>query len=580
MTEAVRLVIWDLDGTFWQGTMTEGGHRYNQTTHDIVIELARRGIMSSICSKNDPIRAQKILVQAGIWPYFIFPSINWEPKGPRIAALIEAVRLRPESVLFIDDTPFNLNEARHFAPGLQTEGEGFIAGMLDSNLLQGKDDRALSRLAQYKVLEKRRGEEAAVVAQSGSNEAFLRTSRIRVRIERDIEAQIDRAIELINRTNQLNFTKRRLPEEPRAAREALRELLDHHMVQAGLIDVSDNYGEYGYCGFYATRTDSDATHLMHFCFSCRVLGMGVEAWVYQHLGKPELRVRGRVLSDPVAALHVDWITAESPYAQTARPANAGRADMAGGSTVAARGGCVLAPLLHYFAAGARETIGEYNTVRRGNVIRLDHSLCFRHALDGLAPEALEAATLLGYEAQDFRSRYFEYAGPHPLWIFSNWADLGLPIYRHRGTGLRIPYKVPKQRPVKTEAMIRVEENLAAYFEPTGTIEEAEFRDNLRAVFGRVPAHGRMFVLLALDTVLKDGAVKKVARRVTQNAWTREVAVEFDTVSVVEMADSIAGRAEVKEGSGGGHFDRMVYYRVYQRMAAMIGEASVQGDQAA
>jgi hypothetical protein len=232
---------------------------------------------------------------------------------------------------------------------------------------------------------------------------------------------------------------------------------------------------------------------------------------------------------------------------------------------------VLAPLLHYFAAGACETIGEYNTVRQGNVIRLDHSLCFRHALDGLAPEEVTAATLLGYEAQDFRSRYFEHAGPHPLWVFSNWADLGMPIYRHRETGLRIPYKPPaKPRPVKTDAMIRVEENLAAHFDAVGIISQAEFGDNLRAVFGRVPAHGRMFVLLAIDTVLKDGAVKKVGRRVMQNAWTREIAGEFPAVSVLDMDDFVDDFAEVKEGSGAGHFDRMVYYRVYQRMAAMIG----------
>lgn len=47
---------------------------------------------------------------------------------------------------------------------------------------------------------------------------FLRTSDIRLIIEHDIEPHIDRAIELINRTNQLNFTKRRLPEDIEAAR--------------------------------------------------------------------------------------------------------------------------------------------------------------------------------------------------------------------------------------------------------------------------------------------------------------------------------------------------------------------------
>jgi predicted enzyme involved in methoxymalonyl-ACP biosynthesis len=67
MSEAVRLVVWDLDETFWQGTLTEGGIAYNDETHNIVMELARRGIMSTICSKNDFESVKKILVEKGIW---------------------------------------------------------------------------------------------------------------------------------------------------------------------------------------------------------------------------------------------------------------------------------------------------------------------------------------------------------------------------------------------------------------------------------------------------------------------------------------------------------------------------------
>ena len=155
-------------------------------------------------------------------------------------------------------------------------------------------------------------------------------------------------------------------------------------------------------------------------------------------------------------------------------------------------------------------------------------------------------------------------------MFSNWADLGCPIYRHIETGVRIPYKPPKPRPVKTDAMIRVEDNLGAYFIDDGIIEEKEFKDNLRAVFSNVPAHGKMFVLVALDTVLKEGKVKKIGKRLIQNAWTREAAAEFPAVVILDMADFIENLEEVKVGSGAGHFDRMVYFRVYQRIAQLIG----------
>ncbi len=37
---------------------------------------------------------------------------------------------------------------------------------------------------------------------------------------------------------------------------------------------------------------------MHFLFSCRVLNMGVEQWIYNRLGRPELTINGEVSDDP------------------------------------------------------------------------------------------------------------------------------------------------------------------------------------------------------------------------------------------------------------------------------------------
>ena len=53
MTDGVRPELWDLDETFWLGTLTEGGIRYRRDAHNIVTELGGCGIIRSICSKND-----------------------------------------------------------------------------------------------------------------------------------------------------------------------------------------------------------------------------------------------------------------------------------------------------------------------------------------------------------------------------------------------------------------------------------------------------------------------------------------------------------------------------------------------
>ena len=149
--EAVRLIIWDLDETFWNGTLTEGGISRNEVAALTVKTLAERGIVSAICSKNDHEPVERILKDWGLWEYFIFPSINWEPKGPRIKALVEAVKLRPETILFIDDNPMNLKEAAHFVPGLQVSDESIIPSILENRLFKGKADLKMSRLAQYQA---------------------------------------------------------------------------------------------------------------------------------------------------------------------------------------------------------------------------------------------------------------------------------------------------------------------------------------------------------------------------------------------------------------------------------------------
>jgi FkbH-like protein len=126
MSEPVRLVIWDLDETFWKGTLTEGGLTEAEHAGDIVIKLAQRGIMSSICSRNDYVSVQDLMERWGVWRYFIFPSIDWSSKGARVASIIEAVQLRPETVLFLDDNPMNLQEAKYFTPTLQMAGQNFV----------------------------------------------------------------------------------------------------------------------------------------------------------------------------------------------------------------------------------------------------------------------------------------------------------------------------------------------------------------------------------------------------------------------------------------------------------------------
>lgn len=569
MVEAVRLVVWDLDETFWDGTLTEGGIAYRQDHHDIVVELARRGIMNSICSKNDFTTVKAVLEERGLWSYFIFPSINWEPKGPRLAALIETVGLRPETVMLIDDNPLNLNEALYFTPTLQTANETFIPSLLADPGFGGKDDRELTRLAQYKLLESRNADAMSV----GDNLAFLRESDVRVSIDADIEAHIDRAVELINRTNQLNFTKTRLPEAPEAARAALRALISRFDVQAGLVRVTDRYGDYGFAGLYLVElnsVDPKRNALTHFCFSCRTLDMGIEAFIYDLLGRPALRVVGEVLSDPVNDSRPDWIafqdTAHDGDSQAIRPL----------SGLYLRGGCDMGVIAHYGRMIADAIVGEYNTVRGDIPLRLDHTVVARLAIEGTPPGAMEALMRIGYSPDDFRSPLFD-APQAGVWVLSYYPDYWTPLYRHNVTGCVVPYFVgiddiydpssltADERRIRIEDPYRLEaaNALAEEFTYLGRIGEALFTENLDLILKRIPRGSRVFLVLQKPY---EGLVDLPEKRSTPitevNSWTERVAGAHDNVSIVSMGRFVKDPGDM---ASEGHYHRLVYRRLFNHI---------------
>ena len=56
----------------------------------LVRNLTDRGIVNTICSKNDVLPVEKELNGEGCDDLFVFKSIDWTPKGQRISHLIKA----------------------------------------------------------------------------------------------------------------------------------------------------------------------------------------------------------------------------------------------------------------------------------------------------------------------------------------------------------------------------------------------------------------------------------------------------------------------------------------------------------
>lgn len=281
--QTIKLIIWDLDDTFWEGIISEGPISIIPENVQFIKSLTDCGIINSICSKNDYSTVEKELIDLNINDLFVFPSINWENKSPRIQQIIEQMSLRPANVLFIDDNTSNLGEASYLIPGLQICGPDSINGMIHQIETLPKSDISHERLNHYKVLEKKRAEEKTFK----SNEEFLFASDIRVDICHDCNKELHRIHELVLRSNQLNFTKKR------DSQEELTSLFQNKEFECGYVKVRDKFGDYGIVGFYALRDN----RLYHFVFSCRTLGQGIEQYVYGVLGSPDIQIIGDVRCD-------------------------------------------------------------------------------------------------------------------------------------------------------------------------------------------------------------------------------------------------------------------------------------------
>ena len=575
--EEIRLIIWDLDETFWDGTLTEGGIRYREDHHQLVIDLAKRGIMSAICSKNECVLIEEELLARGLWDFFIFPSIDWTPKGPRIAAMLKQIGLRAPSALFLDDNPMNLAQAAYANPGLNVGLPPLIDRLKDAPQIQGKPDPDLTRLAQYKVKERKA---AAVEVVGGDTIAFLRHSNVRVIIEYDVEAYLDRAIELINRTNQLNFTKLRLPDDIDVARVELLALLSLNTTDAGLIRVRDEFGDYGFVGFYLTERLRNVRSLKHFCFSCRTLNMFIEHWVFDHLGRPPMTVAGEVLSDVQGKpVRVDWITAATAAELDADAAT----PILRYDRIIARGGCDLASLMHYFALHTDSLVEEFNKPQNGQMLRRDHSSYLMPALGhALDQDQLKAAAALGYQKADFSSQLEVLSGGRSLIFLSFWADADIPIYRHKKSGLRVPYWLvgaqshdlitrDKLRDAVAETDVQRQrlEVLCREFEHLGLLGTEEMVARYTAILDHLPPEVQVVIMLAPTRgprQFHNPEQGEHPHHKRLNAALREVAMGRDNVMLLDPADFIRGAEDMIDLN---HFKRPVYHHMYRDVLARL-----------
>ena len=568
--EKIKLIVWDLDDTFWSGTLSEGDVVVPEQNINLIRRLTDIGIVNSICSKNDAAQTMRKLKELGLDSYFVFPSINWDAKGSRIKALIADMQLRPANVLFLDDHAPNLAEARFVSPELMTASPDVIPQLLEQAMKSPKSDPEHKRLHQYRILEEKWEEKKHFT----SNEDFLYDSNIRVVFGSDCLAQLDRIHDLVWRSNQLNFTK------VRSTKEELTALFTDASAKCGYVSVSDRFGDYGITGFYALKQN----RLLHFCFSCRTLGMGVEQYVYAKLGRPELQIVGEVSGNLTQNVLPGWINQE----KTGGQGGGIRAGHAQAHSVLIKGPCDLFQILPYIADKTLiDTEFTYVNDRGVTVESTGHTTHIVEAMRLTEEEKQRVLREVPFSDPGIYSRRI-YDGNYRVVVISILSDANLGVYRRKETGERIAFLEgfhPITDPENWEPYIRGEynhggfaftrENLmkfAEQYEFVGINSAERIVENLRYIRQHLPKETTMAVMLGGELYYEKNTFPAYENRHLVhkeiNAAIRAAAEELD-IRLIDVNRYLVDQSSFYDHFN--HYIKPVYYQLAGEIIALINE---------
>ncbi len=285
-----KCLVLDLDNTLWGGVIGDDGMdgivigqgsplgEGFVAVQEYAKELARRGVILAVSSKNDEANALEpfekhpdmVLRRTDIASF----RADWNDKAANIKAIAAELNIGLDSLVFLDDNPFERNLVREQLPMVavpEVEDDPATvpqlladAGYFESLAITEEDKE---RTAQYQ--ENRAREQLR--ASATDMEGYLRGLDMRMVWKRFDSVGQQRIVQLINKTNQFNLTTRRHTDGDVAAIMADPKSF-------GLqIRLLDRFGDNGIIAIVIGRmlADEEVT-IDTWLMSCRVLGRQVE----------------------------------------------------------------------------------------------------------------------------------------------------------------------------------------------------------------------------------------------------------------------------------------------------------------
>jgi len=285
-----KCLVLDLDNTLWGGVVGDDGLEgivLGQGTalgeayvafQQYARDLSRRGVILAVCSKNDEANAlepfehhpEMVLKRADIASF----AANWSDKANNIRAIAEELNIGLDSLVLIDDNPFERNLVRRELPMVRipeiaSDPAFFAKAIADAGYFEGlwvtEEDR--ERTGQY------RGNRDRKTARASATDlgSYLRSLDMRLICRRFDRLGLQRTLQLINKSNQFNLTTRRYNEDE------LLAVIDDTAAFGLQLRLLDRFGDNGIIAIAIGRLQGDADlYIDTWLMSCRVLGRQVE----------------------------------------------------------------------------------------------------------------------------------------------------------------------------------------------------------------------------------------------------------------------------------------------------------------
>lgn len=285
-----KCLILDLDNTLWGGVIGDDGLEGIQLGHGLGIgkmftefqmwvkKLKQRGIIICVASKNNEETAKEpfvkhpdmVLKQDDIAVF----QANWETKVDNIRTIQNILNIGFDSMVFLDDNPFERNMVRENIPGITVPElpeypEDYLEYLYSLNLFE---------TASYSNLDKDRTKQYQVEAQRVSlsktftNEAdFLKSLNMVSVVSGFTKFNIPRVAQLSQRSNQFNLRTVRYTD---ADIEALAN--DPNVIDLSFT-LEDKFGDNGLIAVVIMKPlDKETLFVDTWFMSCRVLKRGME----------------------------------------------------------------------------------------------------------------------------------------------------------------------------------------------------------------------------------------------------------------------------------------------------------------